>query len=37
MTVVTEAFGPAVGTFQWRGRIYGFTLVKELPCFKPLK
>jgi hypothetical protein len=37
MTVVTEAFGPAVGTFQWRGRSYGFALVKVLPCFKQLK
>jgi hypothetical protein len=35
MNTVREAFGPAVGTFQWRGRQYGFALVKQLPCFKP--
>jgi hypothetical protein len=35
MNTVRQAFGPAVGTFQWRGRRYGFALVKQLPCFKP--
>lgn len=35
MNVVREAFGPANGTFMWRGRQYGFTIVKDLPCFKP--
>jgi hypothetical protein len=35
MNTVREAFGPAVGTFQWRGRQYGFVLVKQLPCFQP--
>jgi hypothetical protein len=35
MNTVREAFGPEVGSFQWRGRRYGFALVKQLPCFKP--
>lgn len=35
MNVVRETFGPADGTFMWRGRQYGFTIVKDLPCFKP--
>jgi hypothetical protein len=35
MNIVREAFGPEIGTFKWRGREYGFTLVKQLPCFKP--
>jgi hypothetical protein len=35
MNTVRQAFGPAVGTFQWRGQRYGFALVKQLPCFKP--
>lgn len=35
MNMVREAFGPAVGTFKWRGRRYGFAMVKQLPCFKP--
>jgi len=33
MTSVTEAFGQPVGTFQWRGKTYGYTLVPQLPCF----
>jgi hypothetical protein len=32
---MTSAFGPGVGTFQWRGRSYSYVVVKELPCFKP--
>ncbi|HVA80614.1 MAG TPA: hypothetical protein VNF29_06795 [Candidatus Binataceae bacterium] len=36
MTAMTEVFDPAIGTFQWRGRTYGYVLVKILPCFKPL-
>ncbi|HUY27082.1 MAG TPA: hypothetical protein VMV27_06640 [Candidatus Binataceae bacterium] len=36
MTAMTEVFGPAIGTFQWHGRSYGYVLVKILPCFKPL-
>lgn len=36
MTTLTEVFGPAIGTFQWRGRRYGYAIVRELPCFKPL-
>ncbi len=33
MTSVTEAFGPPTGTFQWRGKTYGYVLVPQLPCF----
>lgn len=33
MISVAEDFAPQVGTFQWDGRIYNYTLVKELPCF----
>lgn len=36
MIVVTEAFGPSMGTFQWRGQTYGYALVEQLPCF-PVK
>ncbi len=35
MNTLRQAFGPAVGTLQWRGKRYGFALVKQLPCFKP--
>ena len=35
-TTLTEVFGPTIGSFQWRGRSYGYVLVKTLPCFKPL-
>ncbi|HEY6393971.1 MAG TPA: hypothetical protein VIX12_01065 [Candidatus Binataceae bacterium] len=37
MTSVSETFGPNSGMFQWRGRVYGFTLVGKLPCFPVLK
>jgi hypothetical protein len=33
MTSVTEAFGNPTGTFQWRGKTYGYVLVSQLPCF----
>ncbi|MGO9602565.1 MAG: hypothetical protein ACLQAT_04015 [Candidatus Binataceae bacterium] len=36
MMIVTEAFGPSQGTFQWRGKTYGYALVDQLPCF-PVK
>jgi hypothetical protein len=26
-------FGPAIGTFNWRGRVYNYALVAKLPCF----
>jgi hypothetical protein len=26
-------FGPADGTFQWRGRTYNYAVAKALPCF----
>ncbi len=26
-------FGPADGTFQWRGRTYNYAVAKTLPCF----
>jgi len=32
---MTSAFGASIGTFQWHGRSFNFTLAKELPCFKP--
>lgn len=34
---MTAAFGPGIGTFEWRGRTYSYVTVKELPCFKPAK
>ncbi len=33
MTSITEAFGAPVGSFQWRGKTYGYVLVPQLPCF----
>jgi membrane protein implicated in regulation of membrane protease activity len=26
-------FGPADGTFEWRGRMYNYAVAKRLPCF----
>jgi len=34
---MTATFGAGMGTFQWRERPYSFVVVKELPCFKPIK
>ena len=34
---MTAAFGAGMGTFQWRERTYSYVVVKELPCFKPIK
>jgi hypothetical protein len=31
--VALTAFGAGLGTFQWRGREYQYTLVNRLPCF----
>jgi hypothetical protein len=28
-----SAFGPADGTFRWRGRVYEYAVSKRLPCF----
>ena len=28
-----STFGPADGTFQWRGRVYNYAVAKKLPCF----
>ena len=33
ITSITEVFGEPVGTFQWHGKTYGYTLVSQLPCF----
>jgi hypothetical protein len=33
MTSVRDAFGTPVGTFQWHGQTYGYTVVPQLPCF----
>jgi hypothetical protein len=34
---MTAAFGAGMGTFEWRERSYSYVVVKELPCFKPVK
>ena len=34
---MTGAFATGIGTFKWHERTYTYTLVKELPCFKPEK
>jgi len=34
---MTAAFGAGIGTFEWRDRTYSYVVVKELPCFKPVK
>jgi hypothetical protein len=33
MATLNEVFGAPQGKFQWRGRTYGFSLTKELPCY----
>jgi hypothetical protein len=33
MATLNEVFGAPQGKFQWRGRTYGFSLAKELPCY----
>ncbi len=30
---LTADFGAGLGTFQWNGRAYQYTLVNQLPCF----
>jgi hypothetical protein len=30
---LTVDFGPGLGTFQWNGRAYQYTVVNRLPCF----
>jgi hypothetical protein len=32
-TTIKEVFGPAQGSFTWRGRKYSYTLTPSLPCF----
>jgi hypothetical protein len=34
---MTAAFGAGMGTFEWREHFYSYVVVKELPCFKPVK
>jgi hypothetical protein len=33
LVALTADFGAGLGTFQWRGRAYQYTLVNRLPCF----
>jgi hypothetical protein len=33
LVALTVDFGAGLGTFQWNGRIYQYTLVNRLPCF----
>ena len=33
LVALTSDFGAGLGTFQWKGRAYQYTLVNQLPCF----
>ena len=33
LVALTADFGTGLGTFQWQGRSYQYTLVNRLPCF----
>jgi hypothetical protein len=33
LVALTADFGGGLGTFQWNGRVYQYTLVNRLPCF----
>jgi len=33
LVALTADFGAGLGTFQWNGRVYQYTLVNRLPCF----
>lgn len=33
LVAMTADFGTGLGTFQWQGRAYQYTLVNRLPCF----
>ena len=33
LVALTADFGAGMGTFQWNGRTYQYTLVNRLPCF----
>ena len=33
LVALTADFGAGLGTFQWKGREYQYTLVNRLPCF----
>lgn len=33
LVALTADFGAGMGTFQWKGRTYQYTLVNRLPCF----
>jgi len=33
LVALTADFGSGLGTFQWNGRTYQYTLVNRLPCF----
>ncbi len=30
---MTIDFGAGIGTFQWKGRLYQYSLVRQLPCY----
>jgi hypothetical protein len=34
---LTSGFGPAQGNFKWHAAVYDYTVVPQLPCFKPMK
>lgn len=33
LVAMTVDFGAGIGTFQWKGRTYQYSIVRELPCF----
>jgi hypothetical protein len=33
LVALTADFGAGIGTFEWKGRAYQYTLVNRLPCF----
>ena len=33
MLSIADTFGPKVGTFEWNGKHYSYTVSKHLPCF----
>jgi hypothetical protein len=35
LVALTIDFGAAAGTFQWKGRVYQYSVVRKLPCFPP--
>ena len=37
MMSIADNFGPKVGTFEWSGKYYTYTVSKHLPCFPELE